>query len=124
MFDLAIDLGANELCFRQRAFRERKERHVKELEAKLTSLQNQSSTLNGENERLRRELAKIATENEILRATSGSSFNGPTPFLEEPDELVDLWVSCQPALVLKVILQAVIQRQTWALTRNMPTSAH
>jgi hypothetical protein len=44
--------------------------------------------LNGENERLRRELAKIATENEILRATSGAAFNGPTPFLEEPDELV------------------------------------
>lgn len=37
---------------------------------------------------LRREIAKIATENEILRATSGSSTNGPTPFLEEPDELV------------------------------------
>lgn len=73
---------------RQRAFRERKERHVKDLEAKLTNLQHQSLTLNGENERLRRELAKVATENEILRATSGSASNGPTPFLEEPDELV------------------------------------
>ncbi|KAK5058893.1 hypothetical protein LTR84_011157 [Exophiala bonariae] len=72
----------------QRAFRERKEKHVKDLEAKLNSLQHQSVTLNGENERLRRELAKIATENEILRATSGSASNGPTPFLEEPDELV------------------------------------
>lgn len=45
-------------------------------------------TLNGENERLRRELAKVATENEILRATSGSASNGPTPFMEEPDALV------------------------------------
>ncbi|KAI1622580.1 hypothetical protein EDD37DRAFT_480799 [Exophiala viscosa] len=72
----------------QRAFRERKERHVKDLEAKLTNLQHQSLSLNGENERLRRELAKVATENEILRATSGSASNGPTPFLEEPDELV------------------------------------
>ncbi|OAP64023.1 hypothetical protein AYL99_03250 [Fonsecaea erecta] len=72
----------------QRAFRERKEKHVKDLEAKLTSLQHQSVTLNGENERLRRELAKIATENEILRATSGAASNGPTPFMEEPDELV------------------------------------
>jgi AP-1-like transcription factor len=45
-------------------------------------------TLNGENERLRREIAKIATENEILRATSGSQSNGPTPFMTEPDELV------------------------------------
>lgn len=44
--------------------------------------------MNGENDRLRREIAKIATENEILRATSGSSTNGPHPFLEEPDELV------------------------------------
>ncbi|KIX01343.1 uncharacterized protein Z518_09068 [Rhinocladiella mackenziei CBS 650.93] len=72
----------------QRAFRERKEKHVKDLEAKLKSLQHQSVTLNGENERLRRELAKIATENEILRATSGAASNGPTPFMEEPDELV------------------------------------
>lgn len=61
---------------------------MKDLEAKLTSLQHQSVSLNGENERLKREIAKIATENEILRATSGSLNNGPTPFLEEPDELV------------------------------------
>jgi len=72
----------------QRAFRERKEKHVKDLEAKLTTLQHQSVTLNGENERLRREMAKIATENEILRATSGAAYNGPSPFLEDPDELV------------------------------------
>ncbi|EXJ88551.1 hypothetical protein A1O1_05481 [Capronia coronata CBS 617.96] len=72
----------------QRAFRERKERHLKELEAQMTNLQHHSVALKGENERLRRELAKIATENEILRATSGSASNGPTPFLEEPDELV------------------------------------
>ena len=74
--------------YSQRAFRERKEKHVKDLEAKLTNLQHQSVSLNGENEMLRREIAKIATENEILRATSGSSTNGPSPFLEEPDELV------------------------------------
>ncbi|KAJ9643216.1 uncharacterized protein PV06_05518 [Exophiala oligosperma] len=72
----------------QRAFRERKEKHVKDLEARLSTLQRQSMTLNGENERLRRELAKVATENEILRATSGSASNGPTPFMEEPDALV------------------------------------
>lgn len=30
----------------------------------------------------------MSTENEILRATSGSASNGPTPFLTEPDELV------------------------------------
>jgi hypothetical protein len=83
----SVSQGSNGDCS-QRAFRERKEKHVKDLEAKLTSLQHQSLTLNGENERLRRELAKIATENEILRATSGAVSNGPTPFMEEPDELV------------------------------------
>ncbi|RMD44157.1 hypothetical protein DV735_g937, partial [Chaetothyriales sp. CBS 134920] len=72
----------------QRAFRERKEKHVKDLEAQLNSLQRQSACLNGENERLRRELAKVATENKILRATSSSSSNGPTPLMTEPDELV------------------------------------
>lgn len=52
----------------------------------MTSLQHQSAALNGENERLRRELARLAAENEILRATSGAVSNGPK--LEEPDELV------------------------------------
>ncbi|KAI9842945.1 MAG: hypothetical protein M1837_006682 [Sclerophora amabilis] len=55
----------------QRAFRERKERHVKDLEIKLSSLEQASNTLVGENDRLKRELQKVATENEILRATSG-----------------------------------------------------
>jgi len=70
----------------QRAFRERKERHVKDLEAKLTSLQHESASLNGENERLKRELAKVATENEILRATSGSSI-GSHPYLDDMDDI-------------------------------------
>lgn len=70
----------------QRAFRERKERHVKDLEAKLTTLQHQSASLNGENERLKRELAKIATENEILRATSSPN-NGMNSFLDTADDL-------------------------------------
>ena len=81
-------LSTHAESYSQRAFRERKEKHVKDLEAKLTNLQDQSASLNGENEMLRREIAKVATENEILRATSGSSTNGPSPFLEEPDELV------------------------------------
>lgn len=54
----------------QRAFRERKERHVKELEIKLNSLEAHSSTLLTDNERLKRELEKLATQNEILRATT------------------------------------------------------
>lgn len=59
----------------QRAFRERKERHVKELEAKLNDFEEASTTLHKENERLKRELAKVATENEILRATSSSGLS-------------------------------------------------
>lgn len=60
---------------RQRAFRERKERHLKDLETKLENLQKQSISLDSENERLRKELARFATENEILKATSGTSLD-------------------------------------------------
>ncbi|KAJ5174760.1 uncharacterized protein N7482_000637 [Penicillium canariense] len=71
----------------QRAFRERKERHVKDLEDKVTNLEQTSSTLQADNERLKRELAKYATENEILRATS-HSLNGakepPAPIITGP----------------------------------------
>ncbi|KAF5865025.1 hypothetical protein ETB97_005590 [Aspergillus alliaceus] len=56
----------------QRAFRERKERHVRELEDKVNNLEQASSDLMADNERLKRELARFTTENEILRATSGS----------------------------------------------------
>ncbi|KAL1986363.1 hypothetical protein VTN96DRAFT_6442 [Rasamsonia emersonii] len=56
----------------QRAFRERKERHVRELEQKLSDLQQTSNDLYADNERLKRELAKVSTENEILRATTQS----------------------------------------------------
>ncbi|KAI1343331.1 hypothetical protein F5Y15DRAFT_231164 [Xylariaceae sp. FL0016] len=54
----------------QRAFRERKERHVKDLEAKLASLEAAQSQTASENEKLKRDLQKMSTENEILRATS------------------------------------------------------
>ncbi|CEL02818.1 hypothetical protein ASPCAL03981 [Aspergillus calidoustus] len=60
----------------QRAFRERKERHVRELEEKVTNLQAESSTLLADNERLKRELARYSTENEILRATTNTSASG------------------------------------------------
>ncbi|CRK17204.1 hypothetical protein BN1723_002370 [Verticillium longisporum] len=60
----------------QRAFRERKERHVKDLEAKLANLEAEAQQTTSENERLKREMQKIATENEILRATSSLN-NGP-----------------------------------------------
>ncbi|KAM3435762.1 hypothetical protein NHJ13734_005406 [Beauveria thailandica] len=54
----------------QRAFRERKEKHVKDLESKLANLENSQQQASFENERLRRHLQKVSTENEILRATS------------------------------------------------------
>ncbi|KAL4873352.1 hypothetical protein BDV12DRAFT_160895 [Aspergillus spectabilis] len=57
----------------QRAFRERKERHVRDLEEKVSSLTQESSTLLADNERLKRELARYSTENEILRATTSST---------------------------------------------------
>ncbi|TDZ34239.1 Fluconazole resistance protein 3 [Colletotrichum sidae] len=60
----------------QRAFRERKERHVKDLEAKLANLEAEAQQKSTENERLKREMQKISTENEILRATSSMNGHG------------------------------------------------
>ncbi|KAJ5835088.1 transcriptional regulator family: bZIP [Penicillium robsamsonii] len=54
----------------QRAFRERKEQHVRDLEEKVNTLEQASDTLQADNERLKRELARYTTENEILRATT------------------------------------------------------
>jgi regulator of replication initiation timing len=56
----------------QRAFRERKERHVKDLEAKLANLEKTSASVTEENERLKLQLQKAVTENEILKITSGN----------------------------------------------------
>lgn len=60
----------------QRAFRERKERHVRDLEEKVSNLQQESSNLLADNERLKREIARYSTENEILRATTHSRTHG------------------------------------------------
>lgn len=67
--------------YRQRAFRERKERHVKDLEAKLAGLEAAQQQSSIENERLKRDLQKMSTENEILRATShvGQGSISPEP---------------------------------------------
>lgn len=59
-----------DMSTRQRAFRERKERHVKDLEVKLKSIEARSTDLMSDNERLKRELDRLATQNEILRATT------------------------------------------------------
>jgi AP-1-like transcription factor len=62
---------------RQRAFRERKERHVKDLETKLATLQSSASTLQSDNERLKLALQRAKTENEILRATAHTGSGTP-----------------------------------------------
>jgi AP-1-like factor len=61
----------------QRAFRERKERHVKELETKLSALESSTHSLQSDNERLKAALQRARTENEILRATTGHSPSSP-----------------------------------------------
>ncbi len=63
----------------QRAFRERKEKHVKELEAQVAALKQASSTVNAENEMLKLSLQKVSTENEILKATSSQVHNSHSP---------------------------------------------
>lgn len=60
----------------QRAFRERKERKVKDLEAKLATLEEAQAHTATENERLKRDLQKMSTENEILRATNNAGSPG------------------------------------------------
>ncbi|KAH7067074.1 hypothetical protein FB567DRAFT_509476 [Paraphoma chrysanthemicola] len=63
----------------QRAFRERKERHVKDLESKLSALESSTHSLQSDNERLKLALQRARTENEILRATSGQSPSSSRP---------------------------------------------
>ncbi|KAF2786988.1 hypothetical protein K505DRAFT_367757 [Melanomma pulvis-pyrius CBS 109.77] len=79
----------------QRAFRERKERHVRELEAKLSALESSTHSLQSDNERLKLALQRARTENEILRATGGHhsppssrpvSASYPSPGAHLPDE--------------------------------------
>lgn len=63
----------------QRAFRERKERHVRDLEAKLSALESSTHSLQSDNERLKLALQRVRTENEILRATSQHSPTSSRP---------------------------------------------
>lgn len=74
---------------RQRAFRERKERHVRDLEAKLNLLTTTTSSLQSDNERLKLMLQRAQTENEILRATASSSptSHHPPSFVDDPSLL-------------------------------------
>lgn len=49
---------------------------MKDLEAKLAALEKNSASVAEENERLKLQLQKAATENEILKATSGHNHRG------------------------------------------------
>lgn len=60
---------------------------MKDLEDKVNNLENASDTLHADNERLKRELAKYTTENEILRATSQPN-RGPGNLNEVPEPTV------------------------------------
>ncbi|KAI1922562.1 AP-1-like transcription factor [Ophidiomyces ophidiicola] len=73
----------------QRAFRERKERRVRNLEQELTEYKQNMNSLLEDNECLKRQIAKVATENEILRATSSAnrcseSHREPSPVTTGP----------------------------------------
>ncbi|CAG5158235.1 uncharacterized protein ALTATR162_LOCUS5051 [Alternaria atra] len=63
----------------QRAFRERKERYVKDLESKLSALESSTNSLQSDVERLKLALQCVRTENEILRATTGQSLTTSQP---------------------------------------------
>lgn len=64
----------------QRAFRERKERHVKDLEDKVSELETKNETQHSENENLRDLLQRLQSENMALKAQQASfTFSVPKP---------------------------------------------
>ena len=54
----------------QRAFRDRKERRIKELGARIADLEEQSQSIDGENKRLKKEIQQLKSSNHMLRATT------------------------------------------------------
>ncbi|RHZ80237.1 hypothetical protein Glove_138g6 [Diversispora epigaea] len=72
----------------QRAFRERKERYVKELETKITELESLSAKSAQENQQLKSLVEQLQTENFILKQTS-FSFEFPLTKTEKSTTLVD-----------------------------------
>jgi len=56
----------------QRAFRDRKEKHVKELEHRLQELEEKHSSLSHEHESVKKQLARVLQENESLRDRTSS----------------------------------------------------
>lgn len=67
-FDLVHSLTSTQ--YSQRAFRERKERRVRDLEQELADYKQKLNSIMESNELLKQQIAKVSTENEILKATS------------------------------------------------------
>jgi AP-1-like factor len=66
----------------QRAFRERKEQRVRELEQKLSGAETELAKLRSENERLRKENTILMTENQVLHSSQRTAVlaaNNQTP---------------------------------------------
>ena len=68
----------------QRAFRERKERHVKELEQRLASLEQANSRAAAENDKLKAALEKTRLENRLLHENTLRG-SGHSPPVEMPE---------------------------------------
>ena len=67
---------------RQRAFRERKERHVKELEQRLASLEQANTRATAENNKLKEQLEKTLLENRLLLE---NNFRSGSPPSQQPE---------------------------------------
>ncbi|KAF8523096.1 hypothetical protein BU17DRAFT_63993 [Hysterangium stoloniferum] len=63
----------------QRAFRERKEKHVKDLEDKVAQLEAKTETQAAENDNLRDMLSRLQNENTLLKQIKQSSFTFSMP---------------------------------------------
>lgn len=75
----------------QRAFRERKEARVRELEQKLSESEKEKKRLFFENERLKKENTVIATENQVLLATGhGHPYGSDRDYEGDDMEIVDV----------------------------------
>ncbi|KAF8807169.1 hypothetical protein BYT27DRAFT_7099823 [Phlegmacium glaucopus] len=68
----------------QRAFRERKEKHVKDLEDKISELEAKNEQAQNENENLRDLLARLRNENVVLKQSS-FTFTAPKNPIKSPE---------------------------------------
>ncbi|KDQ54956.1 hypothetical protein JAAARDRAFT_60403 [Jaapia argillacea MUCL 33604] len=80
----------------QRAFRERKEKHVRDLEDKVAALEAKNAVAQSENENLRDLLTRLQSENMQLRQAS-FTFNVPSPAASRPPPPVPVQSNPKPA---------------------------